>query len=249
MLRVPCSLRAGFLTIVLAAAWLAPARAAHAQMKGDPESVAAARRIIENMGGAALWSKAKWIYCQERAYYASQPGVSTVQFWRRTDAPAEWAYRTAPNVERRAAWTAQSGWRLRDGVLTEMTKEQMQDALGWWPGEIYVMYARFARDDPRLRLSKLSDRSFVVLDDADGRHLGEFHVNLAGELVAWKHSYGTDSVHYVYGPLKAMGPIRVPDWGALHDGSFRFYYTDFKLSESDPPVSFEPPAAGGKQGS
>ncbi len=241
MLRVR-SVRTGLRVLAFAVAWLASSGMAQAQMKGDPESVAAAKRIIENMGGAALWSKAKWIYCQERAYYASQPGVSTVEFWRRTDAPAEWAYRTAPNVERRAAWTAQGGWRLRDGVFTQMTKDQMQGALGWWPGEIYVMYARFARDDPGLRLSKLSERSFVVLDDADGRHLGEFHVNTAGELVAWKRSYGTDSVHYVYGPLKAIGPLRVPDWGALHDGSFRFYYTDFRLSEADPPVSLAPPA-------
>lgn len=37
----------------------------------------------------------------------------------------------------------------------------------------------------------------------------------------------------------------MPDWGSLSDGSFRFYYTDFRLSTADPPVSFEPPGVPG----
>lgn len=227
--------------LAVAALSIGVSASASAQMKGDAEAVAAAKLMIETMGGAALWSKARWIYSQERAFFASLSEPAMVEFWRRTDAPEHWSRSVSKGSERRSAWTRDSGWRLRDGKVTEMSRADHQENLGWWPGEIYVMYARFARDDAGLRLVKLTERSWIVLDDGDGENLGEFHVNAAGELVAWKRSYGVDTVQYAYGPLKSIGPIRVPDWGTLHDGSFRFYYTDFRLTESDPPVSLQPP--------
>jgi hypothetical protein len=219
---------------------------ASAQMKGDPDAVTAARRIVENMGGTERWSRAKWIYVEEQAFFAGQVAPARMEFWRRTDAPAEWGRRQSPAGNRLHAWTAESGWRIREGAISDLDRARLQSVHGWWPGEIYVMYARFARNDPGLRLTALSEprggvRTFTVLDDATGAHLGDFHVNAAGELVAWQHSFGTDSVHYVYGPLKNLGELRVPDWGALQDGSFRFYYTKFALRESDPPVSLVKP--------
>ena len=211
-------------------------------MKGDTAAITLARRLIERMGGAEQWSKANWIYARERASYAQFDSTADAEFWRRTDAPAQWVRVRSAQIDRLGAWTATSGWDYRDGQLTVKDRAAMQSVLGWWPGEIYVMYVRLARNDPKLRLVASPPRSFTVLDDDTGENLGEFHVSASGELVRWVRRHGTNAVDYIYGPLKQFGPIRVPDWGALTSGAFRFYYTDFRLSERAPAdISFTPP--------
>ncbi len=221
-----------------------PHRAAHAQgMQGDTAAVAMARRLIARMGGDSIWSRANWVYARERAWSASRDSAFDAQFWRRTDAPAEWGRLKSSEIDREHAWTATSGWERREGRLTVYDRAEMQAVLGWWPGEIYVMYVRFARNDPGLRLVSTGPRSFRVLDDADGEHLGEFHVASSGELVRWVHRHGSNAVEYIYGPLKRIGNVSVPDWGALSSGAFRFYYTDFRLSETAPDVSFARPGS------
>jgi hypothetical protein len=210
-------------------------------MKGDSAAIAMARRMIENMGGAAIWAEANWLYARENAWFGSLDSVVDAQFWRRTDAPAEWGRLHSPQVRRDYAWTADGGWQRHNGALRHFDRAEMQSRLGWWAGEIYVMYVRFARDDPGLRLVATGPRAFVALDDADGERLGEFHVNSRGELVRWVHRFGTDEEDYIYGPLKQFGPVRVPDWGANADGQFRFYYADFRLSPTPPDVSFTVP--------
>jgi len=105
-----------------------------------------------------------------------------------------------------------------------------------------VMYHRLAKEDEQLRLVLSSERSFTVLDDATGAHLGVFEVGASGELVRWIRFFGTSRVEYVYGPLKSFGKIKMPDWGTIVDGTFRFYYTDVQLrSEAAPPVSLDAP--------
>lgn len=211
-------------------------------LKGDTAAIAMARRLITRMGGDSVWSRANWVYARERAWYASRDSVVDAEFWRRTDAPAEWARLRSSQVDREWAWTATSGWERREGRLTDYDRAQMQSVVGWWPGEIYVMYVRFARSDSTLRLVASGPRAFTALDDRDGQHLGEFHVATSGELVRWIRRHGTNQVEYVYGPLKRIGPISVPDWGTQTSGAFRFYYTDFRLSETPPSVSFARPS-------
>ena len=209
-------------------------------MKGDSAAITLAKRLIERMGGTALWSKANWLYARERASYANRDSVADVQFWRRTDAPAQWARFSEP--DRESAWTATSGWERNGSQITHYDRARLQQRVGWWAGEIYIMYVRFARDDQNLRLVSTGPLSLTVIDDTDGENLGEFHFGRSGELLRWSKRFGTSAVEYVYGPLKSFGPIRVPDWGTLSDGSFRFYYTDFRLSEIAPNVSFTPPS-------
>ena len=62
----------------------------------------------------------------------------------------------------------------------------------------------------------------------------EVFVDPSGALYRWRYGFGSESVDYVYGPLRDFGPIRAPSWGALSDGSFRFFYTGFRLSASTP---------------
>jgi hypothetical protein len=213
-----------------------------ADLRGDAAAIALARRMIDQMGDRQAWATARWIYTAERAFYASRPDPVDVAFWRATTVPSEWGRIVTTGLHRLYAWTTTGGWRLLNGERAQYTREQIQERLGWWPGEIYVMYHRLAKEDEALRLVTDGERAFVALDDVTGAHLGRFEVAASGELVRWTHFYGMDRVEYVYGPLKSFGAIRMPDWGALTDGDFRFYYTEVRLrSEPEPPVSLDPP--------
>lgn len=213
-----------------------------AEFKGDSQAIALARRMIDQMGDRSAWANARWIYTAERAFYATRPDPGEVAFWRATTTPAEWGSISTTGLKRLYAWTAKSGWRHQNEERRAFTREEIQSRIGWWHGEIYVMYHRLAREDDALRLVAAGERAFTVLDDATGAHLGRFEVATSGELVRWTHFYGTDRVEYVYGPLKQFGNIRMPDWGTLTTGDFRFYYTDVQLrSDVAPPVSLDPP--------
>jgi hypothetical protein len=210
-------------------------------MTGDSQAIALARGMIEAMGGRDAWSGAKWMYAREDAWYAARPGPADAQFWRAVDRPAQRARVTGPGWSRESAWTPDSGYRIRDGVRTSMSAEDLQASVGWWRGEIYVMYVKLAREDANLRLITTGERSFRALDARDGVNLGEFFIDAAGALYRWKYGFGADAVEYIYGPLKSFGAIRAPSWGALSDGSFRFFYTDFQLSGAREPGEFKPP--------
>ncbi|HYE88975.1 MAG TPA: hypothetical protein VEA16_21640 [Vicinamibacterales bacterium] len=213
-----------------------------AEFKGDPKAATLARRMMDLMGDRQSWVNARWIYTAERAYFTNRPDPVDVAFWRATQEPAEWARVSTTGFTRASAWTAKGGWEHRNDDKRTYSREEMQNRLGWWPGEIYVMYHRLAKEDEQLRLVLSSERSFTVLDDATGAHLGVFEVGASGELVRWIRFFGTSRVEYVYGPLKSFGKIKMPDWGTIVDGTFRFYYTDVQLrSEAAPPVSLDAP--------
>lgn len=206
--------------------------------KGDPQAAALARRMIDHMGDRQAWAAARWIYTRERAYSATRRGPFDLEFWRATTTPAEWGRLTGPDFSRVYAWTKDGGWRLENGEQRAYTRDEMQSRLGYWPGEIYVMYHRLAKEDETLRLVSRGERAFDVLDNTTGGSLGRFQVASTGEIVKWSHGFGNDRVEYVYGPLKPFGKIRMPDWGAQVSGDFRFYYTDVQLrSDPAPPVS------------
>lgn len=220
--------------------WMGAAAPTQA-LSGDAEALAMARRMVEQLGGRETWSRARWVYAREEAWFANRAGPADVEFWRRADGPGQWHRAQGPDWSRAHAWTGSSGWRQRDGVTSDFTTQDLQFVHGWRRGEVYLMYVWLAQERDDLRVQKTGERSFRVLAVQDGANLGEFQVDHAGAPARWRFGFGEDSVDYIYGPLKQFGPIRMPAWGALNDGTFRFFYTDVRLSEADPAVSFDRP--------
>ena len=210
-------------------------------MTGDEGAISMARRMVEQMGGLEKWANANWIYAREDARFASQEGAVDSQFWRRTDAPGEWAHIKGDTLDVQWAWDANGGWIKTAEGVRDYSPEEMLNRLGWARGEIYIMYVRIARNDPNLHLVAKDERSFRILDARDGSDLGLYGVDSNGELTTWSFGFGDDSVDYVYGPLKRFGDISLPAWGALTNGNFRFHYTEISLSADAPDVSFDRP--------
>ena len=186
---------------------LTPETASPETMSGDPRAVAMARGIAEAMGGREKWAAAEWVYAREDAWFAARPSPADAQFWRRVAAPAEKARITGPGWSSEHRWNEAGGYRTRDGVESKLGAEELAQLHGWWRGEIYMMYVRFAREDSRLRLEATGDASFRVREG--DRDLGEFFVDQSGALYRWRWAYGLDSVDYLYdGHYPCRGDLR-----------------------------------------
>jgi hypothetical protein len=230
-----------FTLLAVLAATVAPAHAF--APSSDAEAIRLARRMIEVMGGAKIWAEAKWLYVREEAHLVSDRGAIVAEYWRRFDEPGMWSRHRGEGIDRRSTFSRSGGWRAIDGTITELTREALQNRLGFWPREIYTMYHRLAREDAALRLLMVPNapRRFLVLDDRTGEDLCWFEVDSGGAIAKWKAGFGTSEVEYVYGPLRAFGSVRMPAWGTLIDGTFRFFYTAAELRTSAPEAPFRRP--------
>jgi len=213
---------------------------ANAEMKGDRQAIALAEQLVESIGGAEIWAKARTFYAVEKSRSTLGDGIIGT-FWRDLKEPREWyTLNTRSGNEYKFWWDARGAYQTINGKVNENLGEGVHDeVMDYWHGEIYIMYHRFAKEDESLRLEKEDDNSFTAYDDSlGGRRLGTFWINGDGDLYRWRHDDGTE---YIYGPHREFGKISLPDWGTQVDGSWSFYYTEVRLLETEPPVSFEAP--------
>jgi hypothetical protein len=212
---------------------------ARAELKGDEEAIVLADQLVESVGGKALWSKIRSLHVIERSRSLRGDGI-VGEFWRDLETPRDRYTLTNKNGLKVEFWWDDRGvWQFIDGEQSEDLPENLHaEVTAYWPGEIYVMYHRLAKEDSTLRLSKNDDNSFTAFDEKFDRRLGTFWMNGDGDLYRWRHDDGTE---YIYGPHKQFGEISFPDWGSQVDGSWSFYYVEVEWSIEDPDVSFDPP--------
>ena len=218
---------------------LAVSAPVHAELKGEPGAIDIADRMLESIGGKALWAKIRTLYVIEKSRSEKGDGIIG-EFWRDLQYPREsYTLNNRRDVIIRTWWNKQGFWQTLNGQVNHRLNPKLhQDALDYWHGEIYVMYHRLARGDDNLTLTQVDKRSFSVFDEILKRQLGTFWVNDDGELFRWRHEDGTE---YIYGPHRSFGDISFPDWGTNVDGTWSFYYTEVRWSPDEPPVSFEAP--------
>jgi hypothetical protein len=222
------------LAIVLLLAWDA---AAGATLRGDPRAVALAERLVEAIGGAALWGRARHLYIEERAFSARHPAGSRTIFHRDLAHPRLYVASGEPAAPSYVVGTGR-GWRIDGAQATALTDEQLARYAASWPANIYVIYRRLAAGDDRLTLALESESGFSVSED--GREIGRFAVDARGHLVRWTAPNGED---WIYGPPRAFGPVSFPAWGTRTDGSYRFDYLRVEPSQEELPEEMFRPIA------
>lgn len=218
---------------------------AHAEMKGDAEAIELANQMIESIGGKELWSKIRTLYLVEKSRTPNGDGIIGT-FWRDVEVPREWYQLNTRRGDIIQFWWDERGvYQTVNGeVSTDNLPENIYElVIGYWPGEIYVLYHQIAAENPSYRYEKGEESGqFMVVEDATDKLLGTFWVNADGDMYRWKHFDTEDPIEYIYGPHKQFGEISFPDWGTQVNGSWMFEYIEVRWSEDEPPISYDPPA-------
>jgi len=216
-------------SMVLAVASAASAAPATAEgIRGTPEAVAAAERLLEQAGGAAAWRKPVF-EVRERGYLSSGQ-VTELTITRDLARPARRFESRRPDRTVIEWISPDGGWIQRDDEKVSMSAEALAAELQGLRQEPYAIYHRLALRDPRLRV-ELRDGGALHFFDGDERPLCWFQLAPNGVLLSWGNYYDGAINQHWYGPVADMGDANLPRFGVSANGSFRFEYLGATLTE------------------
>ena len=216
---------------------VAAAQATSSTMAGTPEALAAADRLVEQVGGREVWARARSLRVVERVHHSQYGGPIRAEYSRDLVRPARHARLEGPGLQREDAWDATSGWAVRDGVVSDLAPDRLSAEVAGWAQEPYRVYRLLATRDPGVRVS-LADGNRLVVHYADGRTLCWFVLDSSGAPMKWGNVWDGRINEAIYGPLTQFGALRMPAWGTSVDASWRFEYVE--ASVSDAPLTLPP---------
>lgn len=195
---------------------------AQAQIRGEPDAIARAERLLERAGGRDAWASARRFHVEERAFQADGQ-VATLRISRDLETGNRLLERVAGD-SRLVEWLAtDGGWEMRDGVRRAMPPEELAMELQGLRQEPYAIYRRLARRDPALRVALRNGNALYVYDRGE-RLLCWFILDGAGAVTSWANFYNGAINQHFYGPTVDMGNVNLPRWGVSATGTFRFEY-------------------------
>jgi len=227
---------------LLAALACGPAAAAEPRLQGDPQAVEAIERMIERLGGRAVWSRARTLYVEYDGW-RTRPNEPVVErAWRDLTEPRQRAEYEGRSFLTVYGLSPTQNWVSRDGKVERFDEERHAGAVERYPFGFYSSLRTFAVADPRVRLTwQEPDR--VIVRTADGRERGWWQIDSTGAPVLWGAGSGDDAIEYVYGPVREFGTVNFPAWGASTDGWWRWDYVRIDVSTEAEPFSVDPPAS------
>lgn len=210
------------------------------RLQGAPQAVAAIERMIERLGGRAVWSRARTLYIEYDGW-RTQPNEPVVErAWRDLAAPYQRAEYQGRSFLTTFGLSPAQGWIDRDGTLERFDAERHAATVERYPYGFYSSLRTFAVADPRIRLA-WQEPNRVIVRTADGRERGWWQIDSTGGPIRWGAGSGDDAVEYVYGPVRPFGTVNFPAWGASTDGWWRWNYVRIDVSPEPFAESVDPP--------
>ncbi len=178
-----------------------------------------------------------------RGYYAREQEPWYETFWMDLENPRGIFELKGETTDRVIAWTPEGGWELSDGTVETMDSTRHAFELEYWKRQPVVIFHRLARGVPATRIGMGTNKyRFDVFDVESGELLAQFAVNMKGEPITWGTSIGEREFEHVFGPIDEFNNLRMPKWGATITGIWRYLHKSVSLTQSLPPVSFDPPS-------
>jgi len=244
---MPCTRRPAVLLLALATLGTLAARADDAPgLRGDAEAIAEAGRMVEAMGGRAIWGALRSVHF-----------VHEWDLWNRPDryleheildltGPRSYVTMKSEIYERIRAYSPEHRyWNVVDGEFSYASDEALANALERAPYSLYRLAAAVARGeaDFTLRFGEIPSLPGVRALEfvgPDGAPHGWVALNARAEPIVW----ATTQYTYELGPLERFGNLRVPDWGVTGGGKVRYRMVSLEGDDEPPALSlFAPPAA------
>lgn len=196
---------------------------------GDRLAIERMERMLEKLGGREVWANTLSLLTVERVrHYKYGDGIiETV--WRDLDQPGASIKLMHPDLNLVYAWDSTQGWVSRNGVLRDLSKDEIHQKEVHWQRDLYTLFHQLALGDRKLTLKVLKPNGFKILDE-DKKKIGEFRLTRSGELYQWQRFGSQKSETYIYGPFKSFGVLNFPDWSTTTDGHWRSYIVQVQPS-------------------
>jgi hypothetical protein len=210
--------------------WCGPALQARQEgIRGDAASIAAAERLLEQVGGKAAWRQSTFSV-EERGFLRSGE-VAQLRITRDLRRGARVIENVTPSRTIVEWLSPERGWVMRDGKVTPLAAAELAAELQGLKQEPYSIYHRIARNDPGIRVELREQNAMLLVYDRDERILCWFQLDARGALLGWGNLYDAKINQHYYGPTADMGDANLPKWGAATNGSFRFEYVSARLND------------------
>ena len=207
--------------------------------EADDAGMQRAEALLAAMGGREAWSKVRFVHVEAMHDDVNIREPFTNQIWNDFSAPRVRLEAKNGQIDRRRGIADGKGWRVRDGVRSELTAEDYEDERSWWEANIYRTLHRLAIRDPDLQARPVGEHRLEIFR-RDGKRLNWFVLNQRGEPMlfgTWDSEAGT-----AFGPVAPSGAIKYPKWGGRPDGSWRYEIVRLTTADTVPAdISFTEP--------
>lgn len=227
-----------FLVSVIALAVLAPAFAgppegsavtvsspepASSGLRGERTAIAAARAMVDAMGGVRIWKPLKslrlvheWFPWNRSDSYVETETLDLTGPRSHADRKSEIRH------EIRAYGPEGGGWRIQNGKLARSGPDALAADLARAPFNFFRLVSAVAKDDPyyEVRWGKgdIAGTRRLEFLGPDGRLGGWVILDVDGEPIV----KATPEYRYILGPLGRFGNLRLPAWGVYENGFTRY---------------------------
>lgn len=192
-------------------------------LRGDSTAIAAARTMVDAMGGVRIWKLMKsvrlvheWFPLDRSDSYLETETLDLTGPRSHADRRSEISH------EIRAYSPEGGGWRIRDGKLTKSSPAALEADLARAPFNFYHLVSAVAKDDSfyEVRWGKgdIPGTRRLEFYGPDGRLGGWVILNVDGEPIV----KATPEYRYILGPLQRFGNLRLPAWGVYDNGYTRY---------------------------
>ena len=213
------------------------------KLEGDEKAIALVNKMLHAIGGVNVWQEAKSIKVELVGYFAKEQDPWNETFWiDLTSARGRFIIKSKTK-DQVIAWTPDGGWNMSDGVVVAQDSARHSLEMEYWKRQSVVVFHRLATGVPKTKV-KMGDNEyrFDVFDAKNNQFIAQFTVNKKGEPIKWSTKIGEHELEHVFGPLKKFKNVSLPLWGATSSGMWRYQHKSISLSNSLPPVSYDPPS-------
>ncbi len=213
-------------------------------LRGDPEAIVLAEKMIERLGGAEIWSQTRALYLEYDGWRADTSQAVEERAWRDLQEPRQRVIFEGRRSDVIFSLTPETSWlEISDREPRLFNKDEHESNLSFWNFDFYTIIHNLARGDQRIRL-EFEAPQIVRIKGPNGADWGWFQIDDPGQPVRWGAKFGDDVLEYIYGPVKAFGNVNFPAWGTAANGFWRFDYNKVDVSRSPIPIAITPPEKG-----
>jgi len=216
---------------------------ARKEIRGEPEAILEAKAMVESMGGLEIWAKLKSLHFIHVWYIWNRIDAYTENEILDLTGPRSWVEMKSEVYHRLRAYSPEYRyWNIVNGEFAYTGEDAFQAAMERAPFSLYRIARGIAVGDPYYEV-RFGDGEFpesrqLEFYGPDGARHGWILLNARKEPLVW----ATTQYRYTFGPMKAFGNLRVPDWAVTGNGAVTYEMVSLNGSSEPPALTlFQPP--------